>query len=63
MDFETGYHRPLSALWKAPPPYLEHIFSVFRMIENARVRQALNFTFKGKSELHQASDVPHEVIA
>jgi hypothetical protein len=36
---------------------------VFRMIENARVRQALNFTFKGKSELHQASDVPHEVIA
>jgi hypothetical protein len=63
MDFETGYHRPLSALWKAPPPYLGRIFSVFRMIENARVRQALNFTFKGKSELHQASEVPHEVIA
>jgi hypothetical protein len=63
MDFQTGYHRPLSALWKAPPPYLGRIFSVFRMVENASVRHALNFTFRGKSDLHQSSEVPHEVIA
>ncbi len=63
MDFQTGYHRPLSALWKAPPAYLGRIFSVFRMVENASVRHALNFTFRGKSELHRALDVRHEVSA
>ena len=63
MDFQAGLHRPLSALWKAPPAYLGRIFSVFRMVENASVRHALNFTFRGKSELHQAPEVPYEVIA
>jgi hypothetical protein len=63
MDFQTGYHRPLSALWKAPPAYLGRIFSVFRMLENASVRHAVSFTFGGKSELRQTSDVPREVSA
>jgi hypothetical protein len=63
MDFQMGYHRPLSTLWKAPPPYLGQIFSIFRMLENASVRHALNFTFRGKSELHQAAEIQHEVIA
>jgi hypothetical protein len=63
MDFQTGHHRPLCALWKAPPAFLGRIFSVFRMVENASVRQALNVTFRGKSELHQPSDARREVIA
>lgn len=63
MDFQTGYHRPLSALWKAPPAFLGRIFSVFRMVENASVRHALNFTFRGSSDLQKGSEVPHEVIA
>ena len=63
MDFQLGYHRPLSALWKAPPPYLGPIFSVIRMVENASVRHALNFTFREKSEAHRALDVPYEVSA
>ena len=63
MDFQTGYHRPLSALWKAPPAFLGRIFSVFRMVENASVRHALNFTFREKSEVHRALDVSHEVSA
>jgi len=63
MDFQTGDHRPLSALWKAPPPYLAKIFSAFRMVENASVRQALNFTFRAKSELHPASDIAQGVGA
>ena len=63
MDFQTGYYRPLSALWKAPPPYLGKIFSVFRMLENASVRHAVSFTFREKSEAHRALDVPHEVGA
>jgi hypothetical protein len=63
MDFQAGYHRPLSALWKAPPPFLGRIFSVFRMLENNSVRNALNFTFREKSELHQAPDTRREVVA
>ena len=63
MDFLTGYHRPLSALWKAPPPYIGRIFSVFRAVENASVRHALNFTFRENSESHRALDVPYEVGA
>ena len=63
VDCDTGFHRPLAALWTAPPAFLGRIFSVIRMVENARVRHALNFTFGGKSELRQPSDVPHEVIA
>ncbi len=63
MDFQLGYHRPLSTLWKAPPPYLGRIFTIFRMVENASVRQALNLTFRGKSEQHRKLDVPHGVSA
>jgi hypothetical protein len=63
MDFKMGCYRPLSTLWKAPPPYLGQIFSIFRMLENTSVRHAVSFTFGGKSELHKASEIPHEVIA
>lgn len=63
MDFQLGSMRPLSTLWKAPPKFLGHIFTVFRMVENASVRQALNLTFRGKAEQHRALDVPREVGA
>jgi hypothetical protein len=61
MDFQLGYHRPLSCLWKAPPPFLGRIFGMFRMIENAPVRQALNFTFRTKSEARRAMEISREV--
>jgi hypothetical protein len=63
MDFQTGYHRPLSALWKAPPAFLGRIFSIFRMLENASVRHAVSVTCGGKSDLHQVADVQREVSA
>jgi len=63
MDFQTGYYRPLSALWKAPPVFLGHIFTIFRMLENASVRNALSFTFREQKELHQKAEVPREVSA
>ena len=63
MDFQVGCHRPLSVLWKAPPPFLGHIFAIFRMVENAPVRHALNFTFRGKAEVHRTLEVPREVNA
>jgi len=63
MDFQAGYHRPLAALWKAPPAFLGRIFSIFRMLENASVRHAVSVTFGGKSDLHQATEVRREVSA
>jgi hypothetical protein len=63
MDCRTGRYRPLSALWKAPPPILVHIFSIFRMMENASVRHVLDFTFQEKSELHPAAEISREVVA
>jgi hypothetical protein len=59
----TGVDSPLCELWKAPPAFLARIFSVIRMAENASVKRALNFTFGGRTQFHQASDVPREVIA
>ena len=63
MDFHLGCHRPLSTLWKGPPPYLGRIFSAFRMIENASVRHVLNLTFREKSEVQRVLDAPREVSA
>lgn len=63
MDFQLGYYRPLSALWKAPPPYLGHIFAIFRMMENASVRHILDVTFREKPESRPGSETPREVIA
>ena len=63
LDCNTGHYRPLAALWKAPPAFLARIFWAIRTIENASVRQALSFTFGGKSELHRASEASSEVIA
>jgi hypothetical protein len=63
VDCHTGLDRPLSALWKAPPSYVGRIFSIIRMVENASVRNALAFTFGGKTDLHHAPEVPDEVVA
>jgi hypothetical protein len=63
IDWRTGYYRPLAALWKAPPPFLNKLLNLIRMVENARVRHALKYTFGGKSELRPATEVSHEVIA
>jgi hypothetical protein len=63
VDCNTGLDSPLSALWKAPPPYIGRIFSILGMVENASVRRVLNYTFAGMTDFHQATDVPHEVSA
>lgn len=63
MDRNTGRYRPLSALWKAPPPILGHIFSVFRLMENASVRNVLDFTFREKPELQPTAEISREVVA
>jgi len=40
---QAGVIRPLSALWKRPPYYIRHFFSVVRLLEMAPVRTAMRF--------------------
>lgn len=63
VDCRTGLYRPLAELWKAPPAALARIFSTVRILENASVKNALNFTFRGKSEFHRTAEAPREVVA
>ena len=62
-DCYTGCDSPLSALWKAPPPFLERIFSVIRMAEKKSVRHALSYTFGGNTELSLATESPCDANA
>jgi hypothetical protein len=57
IDCYTGCDSPLSALWKAPPPFLGRIFSVIRMAEKKSVRHALSYTFGGKTDLTLTSEI------
>jgi hypothetical protein len=37
----SGNLRPLSALWKRRPPFIEATFGVFRLLESGAIRQAI----------------------
>jgi hypothetical protein len=45
-DENGGPDRPISALWKAPPAYVEHILFCIRVLENAAVERALRRVFR-----------------
>ena len=48
---QSGSEQPISALWKAPPAFLERIFSVMRVMENASVRRALGLILRDEVSL------------
>jgi hypothetical protein len=52
----TDIEQPISALWKAPPAYIERIFFVLRLLENASVRGALRQICRNEVDLHLLSD-------
>ncbi len=54
---------PISAFWKAPPPFVERIFSVFRLAENATVQWAAKRVYADEIDLHVLSDTPSEAIS
>ena len=56
-DAVTGNDRPISALWKAPPAYVERTFSCIRVLENAAVQRALRRVFRGPV----VAEVPPEI--
>jgi len=41
-----GADRPISALWKAPPAYVENILSFIRLLESAVVQRAVERVFR-----------------
>jgi hypothetical protein len=58
----TDIEQPISALWKAPPAYIERIFFVMRLLENASVRGALRQICRNKVDLHLPSDTAYEAV-
>ena len=54
--------QPLSAFWKAPPAFLERIFSVFRLAENATVQWAAKCMYADEIDFRTLSDSPSEAI-
>ena len=55
--------QPLSAFWKAPPAFVERIFSVFRLAENATVQWAAKRVYANEVDLHMLADGPSEAIS
>jgi hypothetical protein len=55
--------RPLSTLWKAPPAFIEHIFSVVRVLENATVQRALRRFFRGAVGANLPSEISSEAAS
>ena len=46
--------QPISALWKAPPAYIERIFFVMRLLENTLIRGALTQICRNEVDLQPA---------
>jgi hypothetical protein len=53
----------ISALWEAPPAFIERIFSVMRVLENATVRRALGQILRNEITLEPPSDIGYEVAS
>ncbi len=54
-----GTDRPISAMWKAPPAYVDRIFSCIRILEHAAVQRILRGVFRSTA----GSTVPAEITA
>ncbi len=51
-DQNTSGDQPISALWKEPPPYIERVFFLMRLLEKAPVRRALRRICRNVGDLH-----------
>lgn len=58
----TGF-LPISAFWKAPPAWVDRIFSVFRLAENATVQWAAKQVYADEVDLHALPDTPSEATS
>lgn len=60
---KTGEEVPLSAFWKSPPEFVERIFLVFRLAENATVQWAAKRVYADEIDLHALSEGQSEAIS
>jgi hypothetical protein len=61
-DENGGPDRPISALWKAPPAYVEQILGCVRVLENAVVQRAVKSVFRSTVVSEAPRDISTEVI-
>jgi hypothetical protein len=61
-DENGGPDRPISALWKAPPAYVEQILGCVRVLENAVVQRAVKSVFRSTVVFEAPRDISTEVI-
>lgn len=57
-DENGGPDRPISALWKAPPAYVEQILACIRLLESAAVQRAVKRVFRPAC----VSETPAEML-
>jgi hypothetical protein len=62
-DEATGTDRPLSALWKAPPAFVERILGGVRLLENTTLQRALRRVFRGAADSAIPAEVPSEAVS
>ena len=55
--------QPLSAFWKSPPDFIERIFSVFRLAENATVQWAAKHVYADEMDMHASLEGRSEAIS
>jgi hypothetical protein len=56
-DAVGGTDRPISALWKAPPAYVERTFACIRILEHAAVQSVLRRIFRGGVGSYAPSEI------
>ena len=62
-DRPAGSGRAVSAVWKAPPTFIEHIFSSICLLENSTIERALRRLFRGTIGLNLPSELSSEAAA
>ncbi|MBZ5641763.1 MAG: hypothetical protein LAO19_03305 [Acidobacteriia bacterium] len=62
-DAVGGADRPISALWKAPPAYVDRTFACIRILENEAVQRVLRRMFRGGVSSYAPSQVFPEAVS
>jgi len=62
-DSTGSSDQPISSIWKAPPAFIEWIFSAMRVMENATLRHALGQILKDEVSLELPSDSVYEATS
>ena len=62
-DENGGAARPISALWKAPPAYVENILSCIRWLENDTVQRAMERVFRAPMDSEGPPEMATEGVS